>query len=139
MRQSKRVAVHEAVRLHPNSWSSLEIVVLDCSENGFRAQCEAKVTGGLFVTVELPGIGPVKAVVSWQRGQQFGARFVEPIDLSKAGLKPLLGQALLTRLLVERVAAHEAGLGQHESHLRRQILNALPMKRSVTRRATSAG
>lgn len=134
MRRSERVAVNEAVRLHPNAWSSLEVRVLDCSETGFRAQCEAKVTVGLFVTLEVPGLGPVKAAVSWRRGNQFGARFDQPIDLSQAGFRPIGEEAVLARLLVQRVAAKDSRLPDQEEHLRRQILNSLPMQR-ISRRA----
>ena len=132
MRRSERVEVNEPVRLHPNAWSSLEVRVLDCSETGFRADCDAKVTVGLFVTLEIPGIGPVKAAVSWRRGRQFGARFEDPIDLSRTNFRPLGSEAVLARLLVKRAEAKEAGLIDQERQLRQRILEALPMHKSVS-------
>jgi hypothetical protein len=121
------MAVNEPVRLHPNSWSSLEVRVLDCSETGFRADCDAKVTVGLFVTLEVPGIGPVRATVSWRRGRQFGARFEQPIDLSEAGFRPIGSEAVLARLLVQRASAKESRLYDQEAQLRDRIRDALPI------------
>ena len=132
MRRSERIAVNEPVRLQPNSWSSLEVRVLDCSESGFRAHCEAKVTVGLFVTLEVPGIGPVRAAVSWRRGKEFGARFEQPIDLDQADFRPIGTGAVLARLLLQRAAAKESGLEEQEASLRRQILSTLPIHKSVS-------
>jgi hypothetical protein len=133
VRRSERMAVNEPVRLHPNSWSSLEVRVLDCSESGFRAHCEAKVTVGLFVTLDVPGIGPVRATVSWRRGHQFGARFEQPIDLDRAEFRPIGSEAVLARLLVQRAAAQESGLADQEVALRRRILTALPLHKTISR------
>jgi hypothetical protein len=40
-RRSERLAVDAETRLRPNSWSSLQIRMLDLSASGFRAECEA--------------------------------------------------------------------------------------------------
>lgn len=91
----------EPARLHPNEWSSLEVRVLDCSEGGFRAACDAKVRIGFLVTLEIPGIGPAEARVSWCRGKEFGASFLRPIVLDQAGFGQ---QTNFARLLVQRPA-----------------------------------
>jgi hypothetical protein len=138
MRKAKRVAVSEPLRLHPNSWSSLDVLVLDCSESGFRARCEAKVTVGLHVTLDMPGIGSCTATVSWSRDGQFGARFLEPIDLARVPLRPLGAEARLARLLVQRSDARNSVLLEQEARLRRRIAQSLPMIRSGGRSASSA-
>jgi hypothetical protein len=130
MRKGERKAVDEPVRLHPNAWSSLEVRLIDCSETGFRAECEARVRKYDTVTLEMPGIGPVEAYVAWSRGQEFGARFVQPITLEQAQLQPAGKQQVLARLLVQRAAAQKSRLWEHEERLRKAIARALPLQRS---------
>jgi hypothetical protein len=129
MRKAKRTFVDEPARLHPNEWSSLEVRLLDCSEDGFRAECEARVRPGHLVTLEVPGIGPARAQVSWCHDRVFGARFVEPIPFEQSELKSAPAETVLARLLVQRAAAHRGNLRDHEEKLRRDILGALPMRR----------
>lgn len=129
MRKGDRKAVDEPARLHPNEWSSLEVRLIDCSETGFRAECEARLQKFAEVTLELPGIGPVQAFVAWCRGQEFGAQFVQPIPLDKAKLAPAGDQQVLARLLVQRAAAQKSRLWEHEERLRKAIGRALPLQR----------
>lgn len=129
MRQNKRLALDEPARLHPNSWSSVEARVLECSESGFRAACDVAIRVGFIVTLEIPGVGPAKAHVSWRQGDQFHAKFIEPVDLTRAAFRPLGKEAVLARLLIERAAAHSAGSSEQEKQLRLQILESLPLRR----------
>ena len=129
MRKSDRKAVDEAVRLHPNEWSSLEVRLIDCSQTGFRAACEARVQSGLLVTLELPGVGPKLAQVSWANGCEFGARFIEPLKALPDTLRPPSDEVLLARLLVKRAKAHKSRRWQHEAALREEITNLLPVRR----------
>ena len=129
VRETERIALDEPARLHPNDWSSLEVRVLDCSESGFRAFCEAVVKVGSVVTLEVPGLGPTRAQVSWRRGTQFGAKFVEPLELSQAAFAPVNKEAVLARMLVQRAAAQGSGLFAQEQQLRRRILAALPVRK----------
>ena len=129
MRKADRMLVDEAARLHPNDWSSLEVRLLDCSKEGFRAHCEARVRPGDLVTLDLPELGPARAQVSWCRDQVLGARFLEPVPIERAGLKSAAQETVLARLLVQRAAAHRGNLRDHEAKLRKQILDALPMRR----------
>jgi hypothetical protein len=130
VRKANRRFVDEPVRLHPNEWSSLEVRLLDCSEAGFRAECEARVRPGNLVTLEVPGVGPAPAQVSWCEGNVFGARFVEEIAFDRAELHDVGAEAVLARLLVQRAAAHRGNLRDHEEELRRRILDTLPMRRA---------
>ena len=130
MRQSERIAVDAPARLHPNGWSSLEVRLLDCSERGFRASCEARVQVGDIVTLEIAGAAPARAYVSWQRGGEIGARFLEPFPLASVPLPQAGAETQLARLLVSRAAAHRANLRDCEQALRERIRNTLPIRRA---------
>jgi len=129
VRKAERIIVNEAARLHPNDWSSLEVRLLDCSEGGFRACCQARVGIGDAVTLELPGLDPARARVTWCHGKEFGARFDAPFPLERANLTLAGDDVLLARLLVERAAAHRANLHEREQMLRERIRQALPVRR----------
>jgi hypothetical protein len=128
-RQSERLALDAETRLRPNDWSSLEVRMLDLSAEGFRADCEARVKPGGTVSLDVPGIGAVEAQVEWQRGDQFGARFFAPIALDACQWTLRERHHALAHLLVDRAAAKRAGRRGAEAHLRREILNALPMRK----------
>ena len=127
MRRSERIAVDAPARLQPNEWSAVEVRLLDCSLDGFRAVCEARVPAGMVVTLDLPGLGPTRAQVSWHRPGEFGARFVEPLERLPEGLAPAPDAAILARLLVQRAKAHKSQLWDHERDLRRRIASTLPL------------
>ena len=127
-RRAQRVSLDEAARLRPNDWSSLEVRMIDLSESGFRASCDARLQRGGLVTLEVQGVGPVEAQVEWQRGDTFGARFVLPIDMEKCSWTPTERESVLAQLLIDRAAARQAGRMNAERRLRQRILNTLPMK-----------
>ena len=129
MRIKYRKAVDQAARLHPNERSSLEVRLIDCSEAGFRAACEARVQSGLLVTLELPGVGPKLAQVSWANGREFGARFIEPLKALPETLIPASDENVLARLLVQRAAAQKARRWDHERELRDKIRKLMPVRR----------
>jgi hypothetical protein len=126
-RRAERVALDESTRLKPNSWSSLEIHMLDLSPLGFRASCDARLQPGSGVSLDIPGIGAVEAQVEWQRGNEFGAHFYTGIDLGRCDWT--LGERPhpLAQLLVQRAQARAVGRSSAESQIRRRILEALPM------------
>lgn len=128
MRREKRTQVDEAARLHPNEWSSVEVRVLDLSANGFRAECDARVTLGNAVTLEVEGVGPVVARVTWTRGNRFGAKFDAPTDVSDCAWPAVSDQIVLSRMLFERAEARQSGQFGQELELRRKILNGLPVR-----------
>ena len=128
-RGAQRVSLDESTRLRPNDWSSLEVRMIDLSETGFRARCEARLQRGGLVTLDVQGIGSVEAQVEWQRGDQFGARFFAPIELRRCQWTFRERHHALARLLVERAAAKRAGRPGAEVQLRRKILSALPMQK----------
>jgi hypothetical protein len=126
-RQAERLTVDVAARLRPNEWSSVEIEMIDLSELGFSARCDARIQPGSGVSLDIPGIGTVEAQVEWQRGQKFGARFVVAIDLEKCRWTLRERSRALAELLVERAQASRAGRRNAEIQLRQQILRSLPV------------
>jgi hypothetical protein len=127
-RRAKKVALDEAVRLAPNDWSSVEIQLLECSAQGFRAACDLRLRVGAPVTVEMPSLGWVRAHVTWCSGGEVAATFGEPIDVAKLGCLSLNREVVLARLLRERAAAHVAGKECEERDLRGAILRGLPVR-----------
>ena len=132
-RRAERVTLDAATRLRPNDWSSLEVRMIDISQTGFRASCEARLQRGGLVTLDVKGIGSVDAQVEWQRGDTFGARFILPIDIGQCGWTATERESVLAKLLIERAAALRAGRTAAERRLRQRILNTLPMKSGVLR------
>ena len=132
-RNAERMPLDEATRLRPNDWSSLEVGMIDLSESGFRATCEARLATGGCVSLDVAGIGSVEAQVEWQRGDMFGARFLSPIDLGKCSWTPIERESVLAQLLIDRAAARQAGRPSAERALRRQILRTLPMRKGSAR------
>jgi|SRR3954470_2816191 len=130
LRRAERRPLDESARLRPNSWSSLEIRVLDLSELGFRGACEAKLQRGGGVTIEIPGIGPVDAQVEWQRKDEFGARFILPVDLDAVEWSLSQRRETLAQLLVQRAAAANAGRRGADAQMRRRILASLPISKA---------
>ena len=81
-RRHPRYPVYERARLRPNDWSSVQVGVRDISTHGFRAECEANLKIGGYVSLEVHGIGQVDARIVWRRNEEVGAQFARPISLS---------------------------------------------------------
>jgi hypothetical protein len=126
-RRTERLGLEAAARLRPNDWSSVEVAMVDLSEDGFSARCDARVLPGSGVSIDIPGIGAVEAQVEWRRGQQFGARFLLPIDLQRCDWTLRERHHVLAELLVERAQARRAGRRSAEIQLRNKILQSLPV------------
>lgn len=128
-RRADRRTVEAATRLRPNNWSSVEVTVLDLSELGFRARCEARLRTGGTVSLDIPGVGVVEAQVEWQRADEVGARFYLPLDLVACAWTLEERHNALAQLLVARARAHSANRPGAEAQLRREILGSLPMRK----------
>lgn len=128
-RRAERRPLSASARMRPNAWSSVEIAMLDLSECGFGARCEATLRVGSTVSLEVPGLGTVEAQVEWQRGDEFGARFYSPIDLGACRWSLDERHGALAQLLVARAGAKAAGRPDAEAELRRRILSNLPMRK----------
>jgi hypothetical protein len=110
-RARPRLRISSAARLRPNDWSATQVDMLDISEHGFRASGEILFRIGLYVSLQVPGIGWVEAQIVWQHLDQFGARFVMPIDLAHCGWTERVGPparaSMLGRQLAGRVLRDE--------------------------------
>lgn len=81
-RRSGRTPVAGRTQLRAESWYSV-VTVCDVSTSGFMGQCSEPVRIGSYVSLDVPGIGPVNAEVRWQFGERMGGQFVDPISLHR--------------------------------------------------------
>lgn len=82
-RQSDRLAVTSSTKLTQQNWCAVEVALCDMSSTGFMAECENNVAIGSYVTLEIPGLGLVRAQVRWQLGDRMGGMFLHPIRLNR--------------------------------------------------------
>ena len=82
-RRSPRVRLTEMTQLRSTDFRGVDVTVCDISTSGFMVECLRPVLIGSFVSVDLPGIGPVNAQVRWQVGGRMGAKFLDPISLNR--------------------------------------------------------
>jgi hypothetical protein len=61
----------------------VEVTVCDVSQCGFMAECGDPVQIGSYVSLDVPGIGTVRAQVRWQLGGKMGGMFLDPISLNR--------------------------------------------------------
>jgi hypothetical protein len=62
---------------------AIQVKVRDVSTSGFMAECTVPVAIGSHVSLEVPGVGAVRAQVRWQIGARMGGMFLDPISLDE--------------------------------------------------------
>ncbi len=82
-RRSERLTVETAANLRHPHWYNVEVTVCDVSQCGFMAECVEPLQIGSYVSLDVPGIGPVNAQVRWQIGGRMGGMFLDPISLNR--------------------------------------------------------
>ena len=82
-RRSRRVELQEVTSLRSMDERVVEVTVCDLSTSGFMAECLRPVLIGSYVSLDLPGIGPVHAQVRWQVGGKMGGKFLDPVSLMR--------------------------------------------------------
>ena len=82
-RRGDRLAVDERANMQPRDLYAVEVKVQNVSTAGFMAECAEPVRIGSYVTLDIPGIGPVQAQVRWQIGTKMGGMFLDPISLAR--------------------------------------------------------
>ncbi|MEA3000862.1 MAG: hypothetical protein QOK17_2695 [Sphingomonadales bacterium] len=82
-RKAARRRVSEQAALTSQSWYSIDVRVCDVSTGGFMAECPDPVRIGSYVSLDVPGLGAVRAQVRWQLGGRMGGMFLDPISLAK--------------------------------------------------------
>jgi hypothetical protein len=80
-RAADRLPVEETAELRHRY--AIEVKVCDVSTSGFMAECVESVEIGSHVTLEVLGIGAVRAQVRWQIGTRMGGMFLNPISLDE--------------------------------------------------------
>jgi hypothetical protein len=83
LRRTERHAVERMSNLRSQHWHEIEVKVRNVSTRGFMAECAAPVMIGSYVSLDVPGIGPVQAQVRWQLGMTMGGLFLDPIILAR--------------------------------------------------------
>ena len=92
-RRSGRTPVEGLTQLRSQSWYSIEVRICDVSTSGFKAECPEPVRIGSYVSLDVPGVGPVHAQVRWQLGREMGGMFVDPISLHRCEWTAVPAQA----------------------------------------------
>ena len=82
-RRTSRVTIAGNANLRAQTLYNVEVRVKNVSTGGFMAECFAPVEIGSYVTLDIPGIGPVHAQVRWQIGFTMGGMFLDPISLAR--------------------------------------------------------
>jgi hypothetical protein len=82
-RRSRRMPVADRAQMRAQNWYSVEVRVCDVSTGGFMAECPQPVCIGSYVSLDVPGVGPVHAQVRWQLGGRMGGMFLDPISLNR--------------------------------------------------------
>ena len=82
-RRAGRVPVDRTANLRSQNLYQIEVKVRDVSTCGFMAECPAPVQIGSYVSLDVPGVGPVRAQVRWQLGNTMGGLFLDPINLTQ--------------------------------------------------------
>jgi hypothetical protein len=125
-RRAERRTLSAAARLRPNSWSSIEVAMLDLSEFGFRARSEARFNPAPAFRWMSRGLG--LSTRRWSGEERRIRRAVHRADQAWRCLWTFEERhAALAQLLVARARANSSGRSAAETRLRREILSALPM------------
>ena len=82
-RRVGRVKVEKGASMRSQNVYRIDVKVRDLSTCGFMAECGAPVQIGSYVSLDVPGIGPVHAQVRWQIGATMGGMFLDPINLTR--------------------------------------------------------
>ncbi len=82
-RRASRVMIDQPANLCPQNWYNIEVKIRNVSTCGFMAECTEPVRIGSYVSLDVPGLGPVHAQVRWQIGAAMGGMFLDPISLNR--------------------------------------------------------
>ena len=65
----------------------MEVRLSNISSMGALVECPIAVTPGAAMTIDIVGVGPVRAVVRWAQSGKFGVQFGESFDLARLAPK----------------------------------------------------
>lgn len=82
-RSEPRDAVHHRTRaVHPDG-RLLPLLIVNTSQNGLMARCDAPCEPGDRLRIDLPQIGHVMAEVRWSLGGRLGCKLERPLGLAE--------------------------------------------------------
>ena len=81
-RSARTIVGDETASLTPDDRYAVQVRIHNVSSAGFMAECAQPVLIGSYVSIDVPGIGTVKAQVRWQIGTRMGGMFLDPISLA---------------------------------------------------------
>lgn len=82
-RSESRDAVHHRTRAaHPDG-RVLPLLIVNTSQSGLMARCDAACEEGDRLRIDLPQIGHVVAEVRWSLGGRLGCRLDRPLGLAE--------------------------------------------------------
>jgi hypothetical protein len=80
-KKPERVRISLETKLRIMKRPDIEISLHNISSRGFMAECGVELEIGTDALLFLPGIGWTLANIRWRRGDRFGARFSEAINM----------------------------------------------------------
>jgi len=83
VRRAKRSEAGGPTHLSAQNRYRIEVNVRNVSPCGFMAECAEPVRIGSYVSLDVPGIGPVHAQIRWQIGHRMGGMFLDPVSLAR--------------------------------------------------------
>lgn len=85
-RKAERRIVNLAAALREDGASTAQIVVLDISAGGFRAEVGDNVHEGSEVWLKLPNFEAKRSRVIWRKGSEVGCEFETPVHENEIAL-----------------------------------------------------
>lgn len=74
-----------------------DIIIVDLSENGFKAMATTHITPKSLVRLKVPGLGIVLARIVWSKGGVLGGEFINPVGIGRLRLVPGVGNQMVAR------------------------------------------
>lgn len=74
-----------------------DIVIVELSEAGFKAQAATYIPAKSIVRLKVPGLGSVVARIAWSRNGLVGGEFVNPVGEGRLRLVPGFGNRMVAR------------------------------------------
>jgi hypothetical protein len=66
---------------------TVELKLRNISSMGALVECDVAVSPGSELTIDIVGVGPVRAVVRWSQSRKFGVQFERQFDLGRLAPK----------------------------------------------------
>ena len=78
--RERRVTLNCAAVLTENDGCSLDVTIVDVSQNGFRLRSIAELELGSNVLLQMENVAPVRGLIRWACGHEAGGVFLDPVD-----------------------------------------------------------